>query len=124
VNFTGTLAFMSPGAVLPGPPIDSSGPGFSAQPSAPFTFTGTLVAQHEGGSQLFSANLIGTGQAGTVLSWDLVTRTWRIHEANGLAYVFDDAQPTPEPGSLLLIGTGIVGACLRRRRTTTAPTAV
>jgi hypothetical protein len=118
VIFTGVVAFKSPGAILPGAPID---PENSAQNfpiiSAPFTLTGTLIAQQSGGARLFSADVIGTGRVRTALRWNGID-AFRLDEGATFAYLFDAAQPTPEPGSLLLIGTGIVGALVGRRRTT------
>jgi hypothetical protein len=116
VQFTGVWQFTSPGVLAP-----TDGREFWAA-AAPFQFVGTLTAtgttiDHE---QLFTADLFGTGTARLNLA--LSGNRYVPDEAASLSFKFESAAAaTPEPGSLVLLGTAIAGLIARRRLTNAAP---
>jgi hypothetical protein len=83
--------------------------------SAPFTAAGRLFGTSEPlgrGSVLFDVLLTGRGTA-TVQADAVDTNLFRT---GGVFYEFAEAPAaTPEPATLLLMGTGIAGVLLRRR---------
>lgn len=82
---------------------------------APFSFEATIRAI-QGGEELFARQLIGTGQVG--VPYEVSTRPGFVHlnaDADTLFYRFS-AAPTPEPGTFLLLGSGLAAAVMRRRR--------
>jgi hypothetical protein len=108
VQFSGT-------AVLP--PLTGS----STTIAAPFLFNGSFF--HPSGDGFVSDALVGRGTATLTLAPSLgIPGTWSLQ---GARYSFADPSPapTPEPGTLLLMGTGLIGlaAIVRRARKPPAP---
>lgn len=80
-----------------------------------FTMAGHLrgtTAPFGGGAVLFDLQLTGAGTA-TADGFAVDTNLFRF---GGTRYDFTDVAPTPEPATMLLMGTGLAGLMLRRRR--------
>jgi hypothetical protein len=83
--------------------------------TTPFTFAGTLRAT-SGGNEILRQALVGSGTAFARLFLDEPGSGF-ADESNAIAYNFEPAAAvTPEPASLVLLGTGIAGLAGRRLR--------
>lgn len=114
VFYDGRLAFAA-GEVLVPPP-----PGDFYFLTAPFTMTGRIVAfpdSTRSGTPLLDVNVRGAGIATMEL---LHVPATGDQFAIDISYDFQ-AAPIPEPATLLLVGAGLGGAVLRRRRSKRAP---
>jgi len=102
-------------AATPLPFPDVTGPGVRFR--QPFTFEGTLRAfTDERFSNLaFATSLRGSGFAGNFF-FNNGAGTYTPDEPGTAYYVFEAPHAVPEPGSLVLLGSGLAGLLLRLRR--------
>lgn len=114
VAISGNFHFVTPSVFVSDPMTQSAGFSF------PFTMTGTISLQDPFSSAppFFTMSVFGSGTTG-------VGSLSRVESASGPFYVnqldlqgftFTDSSPVPEPGTLLLCGSGVVALCVRRRR--------
>lgn len=82
----------------------------------PFAFNGTLRGVADG-EEVFNVDLTGTGRTARAF-FRRPDGTYNYQMESVTSYAFDDGQPaaTPEPASMLLLGTGLVGVAVRARR--------
>jgi hypothetical protein len=84
--------------------------------NTPFTLTGNIVGQAFGGPPVFSVNVAGSGIAHA--RYEVISTeppSFKI-DALGFELSAPSPSPTPEPGTLTLLGGGLAGLVIRRRR--------
>ena len=109
VDFIGSMRF----DVVPTPV--SSGGKLEFGWSAPFSFNG-MIRGMEGEEELFARQFIGSGLV--KLGYEVVRPGFLGLNADTdtIRYEFAAADPVPEPGTLLLLGSGLAAAAVQRRR--------
>jgi hypothetical protein len=117
VYFNGVFNFTAGSVIVPDMPPGQSGPdneGLS-QELTRFAFAGTLSGFADpgrAGAPLFSSDLSGGGEVVVRFSNYPMTSGIRVAELN---YAFQSVAATPEPGSLLLLGSGGAWVAARAR---------
>lgn len=103
LDFTGTAV---------APPLE----GLAATLAAPFLFSGSFFFPVAGEvSGRVEASLFGSGTATVALGRSAVDNPWSYMNA---VYQFEDPDPIPEPGTLMLVGSALAGLAACRRRKT------
>jgi hypothetical protein len=104
------MTFTGPSVLFPGDTNNAS----TITLSTSFTMTGTLVVRDINGSGfpvVFTSPIVGQGTA--FLTFTLLPQGYFL---SNITYQFSDAAQAPEPATLLLLGTGLAGAALYKRR--------
>jgi len=121
--FRGALDFDAVPLTVPDMPPGQSGPDSEglSRVLTTFAFTGTLSGYADAsltGTPLFTTQLMGSGLVAAAFSNYPPETGIRVLQ---LDYHFSDVAPTPEPGTLLLLGSGAAWVAARSRRRRLVP---
>jgi len=107
VDFVGSMRFDAVPTPL------SSGGALEFDFVAPFSFE-AMIRGVQGGEELFARQFIGSGLVSA--HYERGEDGLFVNDDDTEFYEFTAAEPVPEPGTLLLLGSGLAAATLRRRR--------
>jgi hypothetical protein len=113
VYYTGVVSLSAPLVAIP---FDTS-PLITIE--VPFTLSGFINGYETSArdtSPIFSMMLSGQGVATMILRSYFVEGFGQLYEFQSVTYNFSSATPTPEPATLLLLGTGLTALVARYRR--------
>jgi hypothetical protein len=108
----GELTFNGPSFVAPG-----FNPGLPIFPQGAFSFHGNLTIftdESRSGPPIFSSALIGSGTATVFGFVPAPGAPFVLEPGDDVHYTFESA--VPEPSTLVMFGTGLIGAATRWRR--------